>query len=82
MILGTTDPLADILIHHDTKVYRVGNTHDSQGLKWPTVETLAEIILRAMNRLITIESGVTVTSVTVKETVNNSVTVTSADVKR
>lgn len=75
MILGATDPLADLLRNEGLKVYRVGLDPYSPSLRWPTVEALAQILGNvARDHLQRLATNARITRVTLSETENNAAT--------
>lgn len=79
VMLGHDDPLAAILPDFG-KIYLFGDTPESDGLSWPTVENVAYLIAEATARLLTNierEPGAHVAAVTVHETHVNAATWTA-----
>jgi 6-pyruvoyltetrahydropterin/6-carboxytetrahydropterin synthase len=68
LMLGIDDDLVSLADHG--KVYLFGRHHNTEGLKWPTVENVA-ILLARVGREIGLRRTVTVRSVTVQETPTN-----------
>lgn len=76
VMLGRDDPLAAILPDFG-KVYVFGTTPESDGLMWPTVENVAELVAEVGARILAAVDrapGAYVESVTVHETHVNAAT--------
>ncbi len=77
MLLGADDPLSVLLLEQGLKVHRFGVDAHTDGLRWPTVEAVAETITRVTESLVAVQGlPVRVSRVAVQETENNRAEVT------
>lgn len=77
MLLGADDPLSVLLLEQGLKVHRFGVDAHTDGLRWPTVEAVAETITRVTESLVAVRGlPVRVSRVAVQETENNRAEVT------
>lgn len=52
VMLGQDDPLLPVLVEYGCKVYAFGSDHPSAGLRWPTVENVAELLARVGDQVL------------------------------
>lgn len=77
MLLGADDPLSVLLLEQGLKVHRFGVDAHTDGLRWPTVEAVAETLTRVTESLVAVWGlPVRVSRVAVQETENNRAEVT------
>lgn len=74
MMLGTADPYAQAFHDEGIKVYRFGTDPHTEGLSWPTVESVAVLLGRVTTDLISLHPHLWLVSAAVSETENNTAT--------